>query len=237
MSFNIYSAKRKIGYRCVLNVAVGGWFPKGQDRLRDGLHGLDGTANFAAWKDCYPKDSPTHQIAPYAFKCYAINWARKAEYKTILWLDASMVILKNLEPLWQEIDEKGHMFVLDGTAASAWISDRALKKMGRTRDDVDKVPLIFAGCMGFNLEKPESIEFLERWERWTMDPDINHAGTRMNVNGIYSKDPRCKGHGYDQTPASIIRHDMGLSTTPYGKYMAFFDEAMQRGSFIAGAGF
>lgn len=235
--FTIQKASAPVGRRCILNVAVGTWHPKGQERLGESIVRLDGTSDRVFWNDVYPEGSPTHQERPCAFKTFALKWAREAGYEQALWLDASMIIMKQMEPVWKEIEDKGHLFVMDGTSVGAWLSDRALLGMGRKRDDVWNIPLIFAGCLGLDFKSKKSSEFLDKWSVAVADNRINYVTKeRRNIGGIHSADPRCEGHCGEQSFASVLRFEMGFEATPYGKYMALRNYAVQHGSFIAGAG-
>lgn len=213
-------------HRCILNVSVGGWFPEGQVRLEKSLRKFERMADIVKWKDSYPPESPTHQERPYAFKAFAFEWAREAGYTSCLWLDSSMIVRKPIDGMWRKIEKVGYLFVMDGKSCAWSISDRGLKGMGMTRDEIAPYPGVFGGCIGMNLKSQKANDFLKKWMSWVTDSEINHhCEDRYNKNGVHSDDPRCEMHLGEQVSVGVIRKQMDLETTPYGKYLAF-DGAM-----------
>ncbi len=106
--------------RIVVNVATG-HYVKGQRRLLDSLGGTGAIR----WTDELPEGSPTHKDVPYAFKAYALEWARKNGYTQILWTDASIVALKSLDTIWDYSAEHGVWFANNGWNNAQWTCDAA----------------------------------------------------------------------------------------------------------------
>ena len=71
--------------------------------------------------------SPYHQNNPYAFKLYAIEYARKMGYEKVLWLDASIIFVKHSKPIFDWIESKGFFFEEAGHLVGTWCNDRTLE--------------------------------------------------------------------------------------------------------------
>lgn len=198
--------------RCVLNVAVGGWYPRGQERLVSSLkqHGFNG--EILIWPHCYPPGSPDHNTLPYGFKSYAMQYAVEQGYETLLWLDASCWAVKSLEPLFLHIEEVGHVFSYEGWMAGQWLKDEALATLGVTRDEAMQIELLGGMFMGICLKHERSRKWLEAFIRICQD---GHTlkGELRNVGGCVSNDPRCLGHVADQAVAAILAHQLGMPLT------------------------
>lgn len=222
-------------HRCVLNVSVGGWFPLGQERQEKSIMHVGCTYDYAKWTNVYPLGCPSHEERPYAFKAFALEWARNAGYASCLWLDSSMYAQRPLFPIWEYIEKNGYMFTMDGTSVSISIADVSLKKLEMTRDEVEKIPCLFAGCTGLSFIHDDGNEFLDKWKDFVTDPEVNPPGSRFNKNQEWSKDPRCLYNLGEQASASILRHRMGLKSVPYGTFYVMGGH-WQNGGIIVGAG-
>ena len=98
--------------RAIVNVAWG-YYRAGQTRLANALQTNLGEQP-AAFLVCEPEPSwPRHEEKPYAFKAYALKEASERA-TVLLWLDASVLPVKSLEPLWRRIEETGAMVFNNG---------------------------------------------------------------------------------------------------------------------------
>jgi hypothetical protein len=198
--------------RCVINVAVGAWYPRGQDRLRTSLHAVGFQGDFICWRDSWPPGSPPHSELPYGFKSYAFQDVVKQGYDTILWLDCSCWAIRPLEPLFNHIEQEGHVFSYEGWKAGQWLKDEALANLGITRDEALEVPLIGGMFMGICLTHERSRKWLEGFCKFCQD-GTTLPGQLRNVNHSVSNDDRCLGHVADQSVASILAHRLGMGIT------------------------
>lgn len=213
--------------RCIINVAVGGWYPRGQQRLRYSLEEQDRKcgADLMFW-DRWPPGSPAHSELPFAFKSYAFRLAREAGYQQILWLDAACWAVRSLQPLWSKLDRDGFVFINNGWTMASCSSDFALEFFGyKTRDEAEKLLELTALCMGINLDDPRCAAWLDDFIEHCKYPRLMHGnlhnvpGQRMidphsGYNcGVISADPRCLRHTREQCVASWLAHKHGL--VPY----------------------
>ncbi len=206
--------------RCVLNVAVGGWYPQGQQRLLDSLKSVGYTGHTLVWTEAYPPGSPTHAQLPYGFKAYALAAAVAAGHDSLLWLDASCWAVKPVEPLFDEIEREGHCFSTEVDPrfstepwkAGQWLKDEALATLGITRDEAMTIPLLGGMFMGVCLKHERSKRWLDDFIRICQDGHTL-VGAMRNVGGSVSKDPRCLGHVADQAIAAVLAHRYGMALT------------------------
>lgn len=197
--------------RCVINVSCGGWYPKGHDRLKKSLQKHAPGVDLVSWVNQYPPDCPPHSSVPYAFKPYAFQAARARGYETVLWLDSAAWAIKPVIPVFEQIEEVGHLFQLNGWTNSDWCSDAALKTLGYTREEMKQVRHIMACIMGLNFHDLRSVRFLEAYLKLAND-GVTFHGAWKNDRGQVSTDKSVLGHRHDQTAASALIHRMGLST-------------------------
>ena len=90
--------------RCVVNVSVGGWYPKGQERLRRSLVDMEFDGDRLFWENEYPPGSPTHEQQPYAFKIAALEFALVRGYDAAVWCDSSVWFIRKPEPIFRAIE-------------------------------------------------------------------------------------------------------------------------------------
>jgi hypothetical protein len=230
--------------RCIINVSVGGWYPRGQKRLAASVKQHAPFADFIGW-NTWPPGSPPHSAQPYGFKSYAFQDAIRRNYETILWLDASCWAIKSLEPLFATIEKEGHVFCNDGHAAGSWLKDEALAAVKTSRDDALKMPCLTGMFLGVCLAHERSRTWLNRWIEVCQDGkslppppgSVRHnVGNVQNIDGCVSADPRCKGHVADQALASIIAFDLGMDLTPPPIWRDFPKKVQDPSTFILAQG-
>jgi len=152
--------------------------------------------------------SPSHEKNPYAFKIYAIEDAYKMGFTKVLWLDSSIVFVKNSKPIFDWIDEKGFFFEEAGHWTGSWSNDRTLDYFKITREEAMTMPMFSAGFTGLDLNNPITMEFFQRWKQSMLDGQF--VGEWSN-------------HRHDMTCASIIANQMGLHKqySGGGNYFAY----------------
>lgn len=181
---------------------------KALDRLRESLIGKT-DATFFGFTSEEQVGAPHHLDNPYAFKIYAINKVREQGFKQILWLDSSVVVRKDITPIFEEMESRGYIMQEAGAWVGEWTNDRTLEAFGITRDEAMKIPCYGnAGLLGLNFYSKGAIDFFKRWE-WAMQKGL-FIGEWSNVNKTESEDERCKGHRHDLVCGSIIAHEMGM---------------------------
>lgn len=207
---------------CIVNVATGG-FVRGQKRLVESLRKMGYAGEMMLWSDSYSDGSPTHNDVPYGFKCYAFVNAQSAGYKTILWLDSSMVAIRNPEPVFQHIEHNGHLFESGWRLLGHWCTDAFLQHHGLSRNVAMSIPMFSAGFMGLDLRQPKSEQYLYSWLEMSKD-GVSFIGPHSGT----CDDPRYKGHRHDMSAASLLAEqmEMEISSLAMPGHEPEFDKAV-----------
>lgn len=206
---------------CVINFAKGGWYERGQERLRHSLREVGFAGDLLFHRDEAQIGAPPHSLCPYGFKPYALFHAVQLGYTHVLWSDASVWAIRNIQPMFEHIDRHGWMFFLN-TCTGNWTSDACLEAFGVTREESMGIPMLMGICMGFNMTHPLTQKFLEQWLAHANNGK-SFPGSWTNKNGEVSKDPRVYGHRHDQSAASIIAHQLGMQLiVPHETYFEYY---------------
>lgn len=195
--------------RCVVTLGVGQNFAGGVRRLEAGLiaNGFDGERRMLT---AYPPGCPTHKDAPYSFKPWLVDQARRDGFDQVLWMDAACVPVKPLDGLFGELAIEGAIFPYSGLRIWEWCSDACAKQMGVSRNKLRGMcPSMWACVMGFDFRHETINEFLDQWLAYSRD-GVSFHGSWRNENGETSVDPEVKGHRFDQTVATILAFRLGL---------------------------
>ena len=193
--------------KCVINLSSKyGWYPEGQRRLAIHLkeHFKDG--DVLMFDSEIQVNAPLHEFNPYAFKPYCFYDAMAKGYDLILWNDASVWPQRDIEPIFNIMQEKGYFFVTSGHFAGKWTNDNCLTYFNKTKNLINNIPLIIAGLFGLNMNFEISKSFLQRWK---------HAADHGAFIGSWDD------HRHDQTCGSIIAFDLGMELLNSTEYCAY----------------
>lgn len=205
--------------RCVINVSVGLWYPRGHDRLKQSLLDVNFQGDFLGWRDCYPEGSPRHEEIPDCFKSYAFQHAECTGHRTILWLDASAWAIRPLEPMFEAIEQEGHLFFFNGYNVGEWCKDSALEVLHLERESSFLLPDLTGLCMGVNLDHPRSKAWLDEFCKVCQDRVTLPGPFPKAALGEISNDPRVRGHAHEQTVASALAHYHKMPFTAQPKWL------------------
>jgi hypothetical protein len=194
--------------RVILNFAKGGWYPRGQERLKHSLQSIHTAIPGWFATSELELDCPTHELSPYAFKPAIFEKVRQQGFRSALWCDAAVWAIKPLEPIFEYIERVGHVLFFNGMVGN-WSTDRALESFDIDRDTAMGINEIMGCCMGLDFTSERSLEFLQIWLEKSRDGKT-FPGDWNNDFQQCSKDPRCRGHRHDQTAASIIAWRLGM---------------------------
>lgn len=215
--------------RCVVSVGTGRYKP-GIARLKNMELGC--AARF--WEEI-PTGCPTHSEVPYAFKAHAIEHASK-EHDVLLWMDASVVPVANLRPLWRKIEADGYWFALNGWTNYEWTATNVYPLLFPDMPLVEaqkinrEIPHVVATAFGVSLKNPTGKTFLEEYCRlartkafcgpWgnSNNPEAPQYPPSM-MGPCGPKDVR--GHRHDQTAASVLAWRLGMALTPCPEFFSY----------------
>lgn len=200
--------------KAIINVAIGQWYPKGQQRLIDSLkYNFDG--EILTW-DKFPLVG-YDETNLYNVKAAALESTIKQGYKLILWADCSMYAISDVTPIFNIIEKEGFYVETNGMNCSQECSDICLNYFNVNRNDAENMPMCSSGLLGINIEHYQGLKFAEKWIKSAKDGIF--AGSRLHDG--QSMDFRFKWHRQDQSAASIIANQLGLNMYKLGTYMDY----------------
>jgi hypothetical protein len=199
--------------RCIVNVGVGGWYPKGSERLRRTLAEVGEDANQFIYIDRLPVGAVPHHENMYAFKAVALERAASYGYRYLLWLDSSIYATKRPCPVWDAIIRDGYYFVDNGYNLAQTASNRLLNAFGISRDHAEQVPEITTCCFGLDIGTDKGDAVLKQFCYAAKQGLFN--GNRVH-DPTDSEDPRFLFCRHDQSALSLIADLFGMK--PNGKY-------------------
>lgn len=147
-----------------------------------------------------------HSEMPYQFKVALIQQAFEMGYKKIAWLDSSMIIQKDLSPLF-ETPTGITVFYNLGHPLKNYISDNACKLLKVSEKKLETIPQIWGGALFFNFEKKNARDVFEKIKQFSLSGAFKD-GT--------STRPGFKAHRHDQAVISVLVHQK-CNMLPYGK--------------------
>jgi len=185
--------------KCVVTFGKGHNFLKGVERLKTKCNELN--VSFEGFTE-YPEGCPAHEESPFAFKFFCIRECLKRGYKQILWLDSSVMIKKDLNSVFQIINDLGYFFIKNWHSVGHYCHDKALKTLNITREKSFEIPCLQGTNFGLNFDNTIAVEFFNTLLAYSVD-GVTFPGPYGNANGEASKDKRVSGHRHDQIPMAV----------------------------------
>lgn len=216
---------------CIVSFANSSrYYIKGLDRLNESLRNNFTDGDFLGFINEATIGAPNHEVLPYGFKVYAIQKAIDAGYQNILWLDSSVFAIKNVKPIFDDIENMGFIFQDAGHLLGNWANDFTLNYFDITRDAAMEMKMIGnAGFLGLNMNNDIGKEIFKRWKQ-SMEAGT-FKGKWKNEDNSESHDNRCLGARHDMSSSSAIVHQMGLamhmkSGEEILQYAGLYDEVL-----------
>ena len=205
----------------ICTVGIGGWYPRGVARMIQQFAEVSPGFDIHAWVNTYPFGAPGSVIesgweyGPYMAKPFALLEAYKAGADIAILCDAAFYPIRSIHPLVDHIAQTGYYFCRNGYSVGEWCSDRAMERLGQTREKLFAMEEISSYCVGLNFADGRCIELLQRWcgfaaDRLTFAGPHTAAGQGGRNAGFVSTDSRVRGHRHDQTALSVLAHHIGM---------------------------
>jgi hypothetical protein len=200
--------------KCIINAAIGQWYPKGQERLKNSLEGkFDGDLlMFESFPTLGYDETNIYNV-----KASCLEYAISQGFELILWADCSMYAVKNTQAIFDILETDGFYVETNGMNAAQECSDNCLAYFNVNRNDAEYLPMCSSGLIGVNMKHEKGKLFAEKWIKAAKDGAF--AGSRLHDG--QSMDFRFKWHRQDQSAASIIANQLGLKMYPLGKFMNY----------------
>lgn len=189
----------KVINRCIVNVSTQK-YTKGQKRLATSLRNNTDAAILLFDSEEAVGAEP-HADNNYAFKPRAMIKAYEAGYRQQIWLDASMIIIKDISPIFDIIEKDGYFFVDSGWTNKRWTPYNVLEYFG-----TDEGNMLSSGILGLDLSSEIGYKFFDLW-------------TQAMRDGMFNGSWDVTRH--DQTCASLIAYKMGLKLQPANTFMVY----------------
>ena len=194
--------------KAIVNVSTAnGWYARGQQRLIRSIQQFHDDIAIYAFLGENKVNAPLHKHVPYAFKPFALDYLRNKGYELIIWLDASMFIVKSMNKIWNVIENKGYLMEESGHWLSQWCNDRALSNMNITREQASKIPMYSAGLTGLNMQFESARLFLNEWLKFAKDGQT-FCGSHND-------------HRHDMSVASYLADKYNFKFETGGTYLAY----------------
>lgn len=146
-----------------------------------------------------------HAEMPYQFKIALIAHAYNMGYKKIVWLDSSMVLQKDITPLF-DLKHGITVFHNLGHPLYKYMSDEAQEILGATDEDLKTIPQIWGGALFFDFTKLNCKKVFAEIAKASMN------GSFKNGDSVR---PGFVAHRHDQAVMSFLMHNK-CNLLPYG---------------------
>jgi hypothetical protein len=220
--------------RAVVSVATARYYRCGLSRLKDKLDELG--EKYVLWTEL-PPGCPPHREVPFAFKAVSLRQAADEGYTSLLWVDASILPIRPLAPLWEKIERDGYLLMNNGWSNYEWTADSAYPDLFpdiyRSHVDADPIgaarvvnrtiPHLVGGVVGLDMTTALGRTFLDEYYRLASTtrafcgPWGNTNSPRCPDTGILPRGPcgppDVLGHRHDQTAASVVAWRLGMKLT------------------------
>jgi hypothetical protein len=196
-STGIYKTTMKDKF-CFCTLAFGdGRYIEQMVRLKQSIHTIYPDATIFSWTNSYPEGSKPHKHSPYGFKVHAINHARKAGYKKIIWLDTACMLIDKVDYWFTLIDTYGVVAAKDDSKLSGCIGDNALSYYGNP--DITGYHLVGGSLYVFDFDNELTQKIFTDWED-------------AEANGVFRDERK---HRHDEAAMAMALYRNGSTPTPY----------------------
>lgn len=206
----------------VCTVALGGWYPAGAARLIATMREHSPAIEVQAHVNTLPFGAPRaviedgYDYTAYCAKPFALAAAMMSGADIAILVDAAFFAVRDVHPLITHIARNGYYLCKNGNKVGTWCSDRAVPRLGMTREKLMEMEEVSSYCVGLNFADGRSVELLHRWCGFASDrvtfagPHTSNFYDGRNL-GFVSSDVRVRGHRHDQTALSVIANLMGMT--------------------------
>lgn len=206
----------------ICTVALGGAYPRAVARMIEAFHQHSPGFEIQAHVNTLPFGAPANVIEDgydytgYAAKPFALASAMMSGADIAILLDASFYPIRSIHPLIDHIARNGYYLCKNGYRVGEWCSDRAVPRLGMTREKLMEMEECSSYAVGLNFADGRCVELLHRWCGFAADR-LTFPGPHTNLlengrnRGFVSSDRRVRGHRHDQSALSVIANLMEMT--------------------------
>ena len=179
------------------------------DRCRESVLKIYPDADLFFWRDVLPPGARPHYASPYGFKIHAINAARAAGFRKVVWLDAAIILVDRLDYYQTIIPQYGMIAATDITQLETVVSDAAITYMNLTRDDLITREMHLVGGSFYYFDFDVNEQIFETWAA------MEAADLFYSVQSSHRHDEACLAlalyaAGSGPTPYEVCRYNTDL---------------------------
>ncbi len=108
---------------------------------------------------------------PYAFKVAFFKEAQRLGYKKVLWIDAIFEPLKNLDPIFNRIEQDGYFLLSSPHTLREFGSEKLRLSFNLTDEENRNIQTVRGGAIGIHMENEKGIALLDLWHQAALDLD------------------------------------------------------------------
>lgn len=153
--------------------------------------------------------SYTHQEMPYQFKTAMIQLALEQGYERIIWLDSSMIIKKDLTPLF---DGPFGLTFFHNLGHDTWkyLSDEAQNLLQVSTSDLHTIQQVWGGAFAIDFTHSTAEEFFDELKSFSVNGSFKNGGSKRD--GFVA-------HRHDQSVMSVLLDYTYFTMLPYGNIL------------------
>jgi hypothetical protein len=175
-----------------------------------------------------PPGMPAHKDIPYGFKPWLFNLAFQAGYQQVLWCDSTIVIHRDLAPIWNIASAVGAcLFDNPGCPMRVWTSDDCMDAIGCPYHEPHQAMFneTMACAMAFDFSNPIGAAIFSEWFAICND-GVSFAGRGG------SRRPEFREHRHDQSVISWLAQKYSIPLISYGTLVYNADRPKFQNSYI-----
>jgi hypothetical protein len=153
----------------------------------------------------------------------------------LLWCDASILPIRDLEPIWYRLERDGFWISNNGWTNAQWTADSAYPdlfnwsvggepnpSLGDMRAINRNIPHAVATAFGLNIHHPTGAAILAEYYRLASETKA-FCGPWKNTPETPCGPPEVLGHRHDQTALSVLAWRNGCALTNPPEIFAYHD--------------
>jgi hypothetical protein len=176
--------------RCIIcYCSFNGNYPKGILRIDKALKKIGYKGHFivriGGWPNTEQGDLQLSHV-PYAFKPCFFEEAKNLGYKNVLWLDSSIIPLKELTSVFKKIEDTGYFGYISCHKVVDYSTNHILNTFNIDRKMAEKILTVEGGVFGLNLASTEGQVILSEWKKSAINGGFYSARPDQNSLSIIS---------------------------------------------------
>lgn len=146
----------------------------------------------------------------YRFKASALQRAYENGYEQVLWVDSSILFIRDIHLLWQQIETDGY-WVSENLpcygSAGHWTRDSSLSLLNITREESFNIKKVVATAFGLSFIHPIGKKMYDEFLFYEKNGAFNDVPGEISIHSCV------KGHRHDQSALSVICHNNNVNLT------------------------